>query len=192
MRQLKKILLLMLAFGAGLAAFAQPLAKPVDPNERADYATAFPEYAKLAAQGDASAQYRLALMYANGRGVLKDDEQAVVWFRKAAEQGHAAAQYNLALMYDYGRGTPKDDEQAVLWYRKAAEQGDGSAQFNLGLRYQFGRGVARDEGTAYFWWLLSGAQGNVNAQRLREAMEPRLTPEQRANAQASARAWKPK
>jgi hypothetical protein len=41
-------------------------------------------------------------MYASGRGIAKDDTQAVYWFRKAAEQGHAKAQYNLGLMYDYG------------------------------------------------------------------------------------------
>ena len=28
-------------------------------------------------------------MYANGKGVEKDDAKAVEWFRKAAEQGNA-------------------------------------------------------------------------------------------------------
>jgi len=27
-------------------------------------------------------------MYESGRGIAKDDTQAVYWFRKAAEQGH--------------------------------------------------------------------------------------------------------
>ena len=42
----------------------------------------------------------LGRMYANGRGVEQDDEQAVFWYRKAAEQGHASAQFNLGWMYD--------------------------------------------------------------------------------------------
>jgi TPR repeat protein len=34
-------------------------------------------------------------MYANGKGVLKDDKQAASWYQKAAEQENAGAQYNL-------------------------------------------------------------------------------------------------
>ena len=40
-----------------------------------------------AEQGYAPAQYNLGVMYANGEGVAKNDEQAVKWYRKAAEQG---------------------------------------------------------------------------------------------------------
>ena len=38
----------------------------------------------LAEQGVASAQYNLALMYANGEGVPENDAEAVKWYRKAA------------------------------------------------------------------------------------------------------------
>ena len=31
-------------------------------------------------------------MYADGRGLDQDDEQAVFWYRKAAEQGYVKAQ----------------------------------------------------------------------------------------------------
>jgi TPR repeat protein len=34
-------------------------------------------------------------MYAAGRGVPKDEAQAVQWFRQAAERGDADAKYNL-------------------------------------------------------------------------------------------------
>ena len=89
-----------------------------------DYKTALKEWQPLADQGDASAQYNLGLMYANGNGVLKDDKQATKWYRKAADQGDADAQYNLGWMYHKGRGVLKDHKQAVKWYRKAADQGD--------------------------------------------------------------------
>ena len=36
-------------------------------------------------------------MYANGRGVAKDEKQALAWYLKAAEQKHAEAQNNLKL-----------------------------------------------------------------------------------------------
>ena len=42
-----------------------------------------------AEQGNESAQYNLGNMYANGRGVPKDDAEAVRWYRLVAEQGYA-------------------------------------------------------------------------------------------------------
>ena len=79
----------------------------------------------------------LGLMYVDGRGVPKDETQAVAWFRKSADQGDADAQANLGLMYKSGRGVPKDEAQAVPWYRKAVEQGVANAQFNLGFMYEY-------------------------------------------------------
>jgi TPR repeat protein len=87
-----------------------------------------------AERGDVGAQFFLGVMYANGRlGVVRDDAQAVAWYRKAAEQGNALAQNNLGEMYKNGRGVPKDDMQAAAWYRKAAYQGDALAQGNLAM-----------------------------------------------------------
>jgi len=46
---------------------------------------------KGAERGDAKAQCGLGLMYANGRGVAKDLDQARKWFEKAAAQDHKQA-----------------------------------------------------------------------------------------------------
>ena len=70
-------------------------------------------------------------MYENGRGVAKDDYEAVKWYRKAADQGDARAQCNLGLMYENGRGVSKDEYEAVKWFRKAAEQGYENAKKTL-------------------------------------------------------------
>jgi TPR repeat protein len=86
----------------------------------------------------APVQYIVGVMYEGGRGVAKDDAQAVAWYRKTAEQGNADAQYNLGLMYENGRGVAKDDAQAIVWYRKAAEQGNALAQNNLSVMYAEG------------------------------------------------------
>ena len=76
----------------------------------------------------AVAQYNLGLMYANGRGVPKDDAEAVKWLRKAAEKGVDESQYNLGLMYANGRGVPKDDATAYQWYLLAVAQGNEEAR----------------------------------------------------------------
>jgi len=49
-------------------------------------------YTKSAEQGFAKAQFNLGRMYANGKGVPKDYEQAFYWYTQAAEQGDADAQ----------------------------------------------------------------------------------------------------
>jgi TPR repeat protein len=45
-------------------------------------------------------------MYANGRGVQKDEQQTVYWYAKAAEQGDARAQDDLGSMYANGVTLP--------------------------------------------------------------------------------------
>ena len=87
---------------------------------------------QAAERGDATAQFNLGVMYANGEGVPQDDAEAVQWYRLAAEQGHAEAQGTLGAMYATGRGVPQDDVEAVQWFRLAAEQGHASSQGALG------------------------------------------------------------
>ena len=76
-----------------------------------------------AEQGDAEAQYKLGVAYANGEGVAQNDEEAVQWTRMAAEQGFAQAQHNLGAAYRYGLGVAQDYEEAYAWIGTAAAQG---------------------------------------------------------------------
>ena len=62
----------------------------------------------LAQSGDPSAQYRLGVMYAEGKGVASNDAEAALWFERAAEQGEPMAQYNLGASYVEGTGVRKD------------------------------------------------------------------------------------
>ncbi|MEO8120920.1 MAG: transglycosylase SLT domain-containing protein [Rhodoferax sp.] len=55
-------------------------------------------YCKGARLGDAQAQYNLGWMYANGRGVARDDATAAYFFHAAAEQGLEAAQRMLKVV----------------------------------------------------------------------------------------------
>ena len=55
------------------------------------------QFAKtLAEQGNASEQYKLALMYDNGQGVTQDDSTAYVWYTIAAASGNAYAKEKLS------------------------------------------------------------------------------------------------
>ena len=81
-----------------------------------------------AEQGNATAQLNLGVMYADGRGVLKDDAEAVKWYRLAADQGQVDAQYGLGLMYADGRGVLKDSVLAHMWSNIAGANGNASAR----------------------------------------------------------------
>ena len=131
-----------------------------------------------AADGDAQAQFNPGLRYTTGRGVPRNDREAVGWYRKAAEQGNALAQYSLGVMYANGPrfvclyrcGVARDDAEAVAWYRKAAEQGNADAQNNLGSMYATGRGVRRNDVEAVAWYRKAAEQGNALAQQNLERM----------------------
>ena len=82
------------------------------------------DWRKQAAAGDVNAQWQLGLALANGRGVEKNDAEAVQWIRKAAEQGNASSQFSLGLMYSTGIGVTKDLKETLRWYRLSAAQGD--------------------------------------------------------------------
>ena len=119
---------------------------------------------QAAEQGDATAQFNLGNMYANGEGVPQDDAEAVRWYRLAAEQGLASAQLNLGVMYATGDGVPEDKAETVQWYRQAAEQGLTEAQYNLGVMYGNGQGVPENDAEAVKWFRLSAEQGLAEAQ----------------------------
>ena len=133
---------LVLAFGEGDAG----------DNE---YGPNMDETVKSAEQGFAKAQYNLGICYHDGRGVPRDEVEAVNWYRKAAEQRFAPAQINLGICYFNGEGVEKDSMQAVSWFRKAAEQGAAEAQFYLGICYHDGKGVAKDGVETYAHWNLA-------------------------------------
>lgn len=56
-----------------------------------DLAAAADSYRKAARQGDARAQLRLGLMYAEGRGVAKDISESRVWLNRATNNGSTEA-----------------------------------------------------------------------------------------------------
>jgi TPR repeat protein len=184
--------------------------------KKGNYAQVIKLLLPLATQGDASAQFSLALMYSEsqgvtqndkeavkwyrldlmygeeGQGVTKNDKEAVKWYRLAAEQGHASAQSNLGVMYKNGQGVIQDYQEAVKWYRLAAEQGYANAQSNLGVMYHIGKGVIQDHVRAYMWYNLAASNGNKNGSENREIVAKLMTPAQISEAQDMSKNCKKK
>lgn len=103
-------------------------------------------------RGYVHANFAIAVMYANGWGVTKDDAQIMKWYRKAADNGHPSAMLQLGIINEKGRGIPVDFAQAVKWYRAAAELGSASAMGNLGRMYVDGQGVEKNDAEAGKWF----------------------------------------
>jgi len=93
-----------------------------------DFDKALQTFVPLAETSDhAYAQYFLGRMYADGRGVEKNLEEAAKWFRKAAEKGVQDAQFRLGGLYERGEGVPQDLEYAYGWYSVSAHIGNPKA-----------------------------------------------------------------
>ncbi len=88
------------------------------------------------------------ILYANGRGVEKDDAKAAELYRKAADAGNSRGLVALGILYANGRGVEKDDAKAAELYRKAADAGNSDGMVNLGILYVSGRGVEQDDAKA--------------------------------------------
>lgn len=153
-RRMRGITLWVAAWIAALAAgatFAGPLEDGMAAYHDKDYAKAAELWRPLAESGNATAQYSLGTLYAEGKGVAQNDATAFAWFQKAAEQGNATAQFNVGASYASGTGVTRSYADAAKWFRRAADQGMAFAQLNLGLLYAAGNGVPQDNVEALKW-----------------------------------------
>ena len=108
---------------------------------------------------------------------------------RCAEEGVAKAQGGLGLRYYAGGAAPQDYAEALRWFRLAAEQGHAEAQVLLGVMSASGLGVPKDDAKALQWYLIATEQGDEAAQRRRDWIQRRMTPEQVAEAQRLSREW---
>ena len=116
-------------------------------------------------KGNAEAQFRLGMLYANGEGVELDHAKAAGLILDAAKQGHAQAQTTLGWLYANGYGVDQDDARARTWYQRAAESGDLKAQYTLGTLYRFGQlGADKDGAKAVHWYMQAADRGLAAAQ----------------------------
>ncbi len=142
--------------------------------------TSFQVYQPKANQGDADAQFNLALLYYTGLGIPQDRRYAIYWYTKAAEQGHIQAQYFLGKLYNFGDGKEvrQDFKLAVYWLTKAAEQGHIQAQYLLGHMYEYDDEPPQDYKLAFFWYTKAAEQNHHFAKEDRDKMLEKMSQSQ--------------
>ena len=82
-------------------------------------------------------------------------------------------------------------DEALAQWRSAADSGDRRAMLALGRLYVQGLGVLQDYVEAHKWLNLAASRGEAAALKERDALAEKMTPEERAEAQKLARAWRP-
>jgi TPR repeat protein len=127
-----------------------------------DYAQAYNIMAPLAKAGDASAAFNLAFLHAWGRGVPKDRDKVLNWFRCAAGQGDDLAQLRAGIILlgraveqsfaqnrdaDGAHNQERLQSEGMHWLRRSAEHGNPEAQYELARR------LLRDDRRAALQWL---------------------------------------
>jgi TPR repeat protein len=160
-------------FGAHAFATDPNLRDAQRANVRGDYVSELAITVPLSGQGVAWAQGMLGNSYYTGKGVRKDEQEAIRLWKLSADGGQRAAQFNLGLLYDRDSVVFRDHrdvlvfkahDEAVKWYKMAADGGHVTARLNLGYMYYSGRGVARDYQEALKWFNAAARAGDSNAQ----------------------------
>jgi TPR repeat protein len=157
----RSIFALVAIFAAPLgSALAASFDDGVAAYNRNDFATAAAVFTQLAEGGDPQAQHNLGLLYLEGKGVARDDAQAMFWYRKSADQGFASSQFDVGLMFEDGEGVPADAAAAIAWYTKASDQNYLPAEEKLADIY-----IARkDFADALVWVRKAADQGDPGEQ----------------------------
>lgn len=113
---------------AGALSLALSLAHAANLNDgykaaiKGDYDEAFTIIRSKAIEGDANAQFTMAMMYHSGLGIKMDEQEAVKWYLTAAENGSIKAMEFVSAGYENGWfGLPRDAERAKYWHDRMEE-----------------------------------------------------------------------
>jgi TPR repeat protein len=137
-------------------------------------------FRRCADMGDAACQLQIGWHYDVGKGVPRNDAEAVRWYRAAAEQNHRVAQYNLGNMLQLGRGVAKNCRNAVEWYARSSLHNYPRGLYGLGRMYQFGFGVKEDRPKAHALYRQAAALGDHQAREALATFNSFVWPDQRS------------
>ena len=122
----------------------------------------FAEIKSQAVGGDAKAQLELAIRYRDGKGVTKDDKQAMQWAHKAADAGNADAMDFVGFAYLHGAVIKRNPAIAIAYFKAAADD-SAQAAFNLGQCFFGAQGTEQDCPKALEWWKKAAESGHGRA-----------------------------
>ncbi|MBI3350364.1 MAG: sel1 repeat family protein [Burkholderiales bacterium] len=141
-------------------------------------------YGAAVKAGHLEATYAAARMLDLGEGMPAAPERAVVLYKDAALKGHADAQNALATFFYRGEVVEQNLATARQLFQAAAQRRQPDAMLNLAVMLAQGQGGDKDLAAAYAWCSLSKGLGNERAAAALPAIAARLSPEDKARADA--------
>lgn len=112
--------------------------------------------------GDAKAQIDLAIRLRDGKGIAKDDAEAMHWAHKAADAGLPDAMDFVGFAYLRGAVVKRNPQIAIAYFKAAADESAAGA-FNLGQCYFGAQGTEQDCEQALEWWKKATERGHGRA-----------------------------
>ncbi len=120
------------------------------------------ELQQKANNGNAQAQFDLALCYINGTDIEKNKELALEWSIKAAENGHVEAQFTLGMYYFLG---VNDSQTAKLINKWVLGFTSGKTNdLTLAVNLSIGAAFKANANLAFLWFKKAAAQNHAVAQ----------------------------
>jgi TPR repeat protein len=98
--------------------------------------------------GSADRCRRLAVTYAFGQGVDKDEARATALYEHACDMKDAPACMFAGQMREFAHGVPQDFAAAARLYERACDMQYAAGCYNLAILVERGRGVAQDRARA--------------------------------------------
>ncbi|KAM8909779.1 death ligand signal enhancer [Spinachia spinachia] len=135
----------------------------LESTKRENYKEAFPCFLAAAQQGYSKAQFNTGVCYETGRGVVKDRDEALYYYRQAAVGGHHQAQYRYAKLLLTGKGHQSKEElsTAIHFLEQAAAAGLSKAQVCLASVYT--RQSVRDGSRTVHYLKMAAGSGDDTA-----------------------------
>lgn len=112
-----------------------------------------------AADGDAAAQYSLAMYLLGGALGFPDYSEIVDLLGKSAAKDNSDALYELGVCYMNGEGVPLDYKEAEKCYLRSAELGNVDAMIALGAAYRGGKGLAENPAASFAMYKAAADKG---------------------------------
>lgn len=127
-----------------------------------DAQTALETLRAQAAASDIKAQLDLAHRLRDGKGIAKDDVEALRWAHSAADAGNADAMDFVGFAYLRGAVVKRNPSIAFAYFKAAANK-SAQAAFNLGQCYYGAQGTEQDCAKALEWWKKAAEMGHGRA-----------------------------
>jgi uncharacterized protein len=136
-----------------------------------------PACEKECGAGSADRCRRLAVSYALGDGVDKDEPRATKLYEKACDMKDPSACVFAGQMHEFAHGVPQDDAAAARFYSHACEMEWAPGCYNEAIMYDRGRGVAQDRAKAADLYQIACTAGaKMACEKAREMHAPPVPP----------------